>query len=133
MTGQIVTNIEPDWSRYDGCMKIPVVGESFRQEALVAVSHCPPTGRHGYECSAELVLEPDNPQDKFAVRVEIQGRHVGYLSRGTARRLGKRLRGLKAEGQPAICMAYVGRGPDNPNLGVVLRLPYNGNILQGRS
>jgi hypothetical protein len=133
MTGQVVTDIEPDWSRYDDCMRINVVGESFYQPALIEVSHCPPSGRHGYECSAELVLEPDNPHDKFAVRVEIDGRLVGHLSRGTARRLGKRLRGLKSEGKQAICMAYVGRGDDHPNLGVTLRLPYDGEILQGKT
>lgn len=133
MTGRVVTDIEPDWSRYDGCMKVPVVGESFYQPALIAVSRCPAEGRYGYECSAELVLEPENPHDKFAVRVEVQGQLVGHLSRGTARRLGKRLRSLKAKGTPAICMAYIGRGDDNPNLGVNLRLPYNGEILQGKS
>jgi hypothetical protein len=134
MTGEIVTDIEPDWGRYDDCRKINVVGESFYQPALIAVSLCPPGKKpHGYECSAELVLEPDNPEDKYAVRVEIEGELVGYLPRGTAKRLGKRLRGLAVDGRPAICMAYVGRGPDNPNLGVVLRLPYSGEILQGYS
>lgn len=134
MTGEVVTNIEPDWSRYEGCRKVNVVGESFYQPALRAVSHCPNGDEpHGYECAAELVLEPDNPHDKFAVRVEIDGQLVGHLPRGTAKRLGKRLRGLAAEGNAAVCMAYVGRGADNPNLGVVLRLPYNGEILQGYS
>jgi hypothetical protein len=134
MTGEIVTEIEPDWSRYDGCRKISVVGESFYQPALKAVSRFPGgDGPHGYECSAELVLEPDNPEDKYAVRVEVDGRLVGHLPRGTAKRLGKRLRALAAEGKPAICMAYIGRGAENPNLGVVLRLPYNGEILQGYS
>ncbi|MBS1892232.1 MAG: hypothetical protein JST59_13130 [Actinobacteria bacterium] len=58
----------------------------------------PPDGDepHGYECSAELVLDPKNPHDKFAVRVEVNGRLVGHL-------------------------------------GVVLRLPHNGEILQGYS
>lgn len=134
MVGEVVTDIEPDWSRYDGCRKINVVGESFYQPALISVSRCPDgVSPHGYECSAELVLEPDNPYDKFAVRVEVDGHLVGHLPRGTAKRLGKRLRGLKAEGKAAICMAYIGRGPDNPNLGVVLHLPYDGEILQGYS
>jgi HIRAN domain len=132
MEGRVVTGVKPDWSRYDDCMKVSVAGESHYQEALIAVSECPEEGEHGYECSAELVLEPDNPHDKYAVRVEIKGQHVGYLPRGTAKRLGKRLRGLKEEGRQAICMAYIGRGTDHPNLGVNLRLPYNGEILQGK-
>lgn len=132
MTGRVVTGEQPDWSRYDNCMQVSVVGESHYQDALVRVSKCPPSGEHGYECSAELVLEPDNPHDKFAVRVEVDGEHVGYLPRGTAKRFGKRLRGLKEQGEKAICMAYIGRRPDHPNLGVNLRIPYDGEILQGK-
>ena len=132
MTGKVVTAIDPDWSRYDDCMKLSVVGESHYQAALIEASECPPTGKHGYECSAELVPEPDNPHDKFAVKVLVKGRHVGYLSRGNAKRYGKRIRGLNSEGRQALCMAFIGRGGENPNLGVTLRLPYNGEILQGR-
>jgi hypothetical protein len=133
MTGKVVTGLPVDWSRYDDCMRVKVVGESHYQDALIRVSQCPPTGEHGYECGAELVLEPDNPYDKFAVKVMVDGRHVGYLSKGTAKRLGKRLRGLQAEGRPAICMAYIGRAAEgNSNLGVSLRIPYDGVILQGR-
>jgi hypothetical protein len=29
-------------------------------------------------------------------------------------------------------MAYIGRGGENPNLGINLRLPYDGEILQGK-
>jgi hypothetical protein len=76
--------------------------------------------------------DADNPHDKFAVRVEVDGEHVGHLPRGTAKHFGKRLRGLKGQGKKAICMAYVGRGPDHPNLGVSLRIPYDGEILQGK-
>jgi hypothetical protein len=129
MTGKVVTGQPTDWSRYDECMKVKVVGESHYQDALIRVSRCPPSGEHGYECAAALVLEPDNPYDKFAVRVEVSGELVGYLSSGTAKRLGKRLRSLD---RPPLCMAYVGRGPDHPNLGVSLRIPYGGEILQGR-
>lgn len=42
------------------------------------MSKCPPKGEHGYECAAELVLEPDNPYDKFAVKVMVDGQHVGF-------------------------------------------------------
>lgn len=98
------------------------------------MSKAPSRGEHGYECSAILVLDPENPHDKFAVRVEIDGELVGHLPRGTAKRLNKRLRGLASEGKRAICMAFIGRaGPGgNSNLGVSLRVPYNGEILQGK-
>jgi hypothetical protein len=133
MTGRVVTDVEPDWSRYDNCKRIDVVGESFYQAALLKVTGCGPSGGFGYECSAEMVLDPENPHDKFAVRVEIEGELVGHLKRGTAKNINKRLRELKAEGKRAVCMSYVGRGCDNPNLGVVLHVPYDCAILQGRS
>jgi hypothetical protein len=132
-TGRVVTDIEPDWSRYDDCKRIDVVGESFYQQALLEVTGCEGSGSFGYECSAEMVLDPENPHDKFAVRVEVEGKLVGHLKRGTARNINKRLRELKADGGHAICMAYVGRGSDSPNLGVVLHVPYDCAILQGRS
>jgi hypothetical protein len=40
-----------------------------------------------FECFAALVLEPDNPYDSNAVRVEIDGRLVEYLSRADAEEL----------------------------------------------
>jgi HIRAN domain-containing protein len=133
MSGKVVTGQPVDWSRYDDCMRVSVVGESHYQDALIRVSKCPPTGEHGYECAAELVLEPDNPYDKFAVKVMVDGLHVGYLPKGTAKRLGKRLRGLATSGRRAVCMAYIGRAASgNPNLGISLRIPYDGEILQGR-
>jgi hypothetical protein len=32
-----------------------------------------------------MIPENDNPHDRNAVRVEVEGRHVGYLSRETAK------------------------------------------------
>jgi hypothetical protein len=29
-------------------------------------------------------------------------------------------------------MAFIGRGGDHPNLGITLRIPYEGEILQGK-
>lgn len=130
-TGEVVTGRAPDWSRYDNCMRVSVSGESHYQDALIRVSKCPDDGgEHGYECSARLVLEPDNQYDKFAVKIMVDGEHVGYLPRGTAKRFGPRLRSLAASGKPAICMAYIGR-QDGAPLGVNLRLPYDGEVLQG--
>lgn len=131
-SGEVVTGRDPDWSRYDECMRVSVVGESYRQVALMRVSRCPPSGEHGYECSAELVREPENPHDPYAIKVEVDGEHVGYLPRGTAKRFNKRIRLLNEQGKRAICMAFIGRGGDNPNLGITLRIPYEGEILQGK-
>lgn len=132
MEGRVVTGEAVDWSRYDDCMQLNVVGESFYQDALIRVSKCPPSGEHGYECSAELVRDPENPHDKNAVRVEVDGEHVGHLPRGSAKRFNRRLRALEEEGKRAICMAYIGRAPDGEYLGISLRIPYDGEILQGK-
>ncbi len=62
----------------------------------------------------------------------VDGEHVGYLPRGTAKRFNKRIRLLNEQGKRAICMAFIGRGGDHPNLGITLRIPYEGEILQGK-
>lgn len=72
---------EDYWAKYDGTRKLSVVGESHYQEALMRVSGAPPSGEHRHDCTALLVLEPDNPHDPKAVMVQVDGECVGYLSR----------------------------------------------------
>jgi hypothetical protein len=69
-----------------GAFALPVVGESHYQETLQAI--CGPRSDDGEDrrVAARLVLENDNPYDSMAVRVDIQGQTVGYLSREHARR-----------------------------------------------
>jgi hypothetical protein len=58
--------------------------------------------------------------------VVVSGQCVGYLSRGVARLYGKRIRGMRSSGQPAICDAFIGGlvdGDENPNLGITLKFP----------
>lgn len=43
--------------------------------------------------TAYLIPEDDNPHDPKAVRVEVDGHKVGYLSRTNARRFRKRCKG----------------------------------------
>lgn len=106
---------------------VKVVGESFRQDNLWAVCGAKNTGAPvAVECIAELVPEPENPHDPRAIRVDVKGQHVGYLPRGSARLYGKRIREMRAAGQPTICDAFIGglqEGSDNPNLGISLRFP----------
>lgn len=128
------TRPDVDWSRFDNHMRLTVVGESFYQANLAKCSAAPARGEHRYECTACLVPEPTNPHDRFAVRVEIDGWHVGYLPRGSARRFHRRLAAMLADGQPTMCVAFVGRRAEgeNPNLGVSLRIPYDGALLSER-
>lgn len=72
---------------------LKIVGESYRQAALediveVAPEHGRVRGDDSAECpvTACLVLEDDNPHDDQAVKIMIEGRHVGYLSRADVRR-----------------------------------------------
>src|SRR5438876_10190111 len=70
--------------------------------------------------------QPDNPHDPRAIMVRVGGECVGYLSRGVARLYGKRIKEMRAAGQPAICDAFIGglvEGDENPNLGVTLKFP----------
>lgn len=117
------------WAKYDGTRKLSVVGESNYQAALLRVSNCPPKGEHRYDCTALLVREPDNPHDPKAVMVQVEGECVGYLSRHNAARFGPKVKAMEERGEPAICMAFIGRGPDHENLGIVLHIPYDGPLL----
>lgn len=53
-----------------------VVGESNYQEALAAA-----VDRHGRAVMAQLVTEPSNKYDRRAIRVDVDGRTVGYVPR----------------------------------------------------
>jgi hypothetical protein len=110
---------ETDPRPWDGRRNISVVGESNYQPALRKVSGAPASGEWSYECSAQLIPEPTNPHDPKAVMVQVDGECVGYLSRHNARVFGPRI----LEIGEVVCEAFIGRGPENPNLGVRLHLP----------
>ena len=120
--------VRSEWSliRLANAGRVEVVGESHYQPALQTI-----TGRRGWtdilcECSATLVPEPTNPYDANAVRVEIQGQTVGYLSRGDAAGYSPHLRQLAARQHRVCCDAVIaGRGPgsDTKNMGVFLHIP----------
>jgi hypothetical protein len=69
---------------------------------------------------------PSNPYDANAVMVQVDGLHVGYLSRGDAIDYGPAVRLLMEERRVIVCDARIaGRGPGNEtsNLGIFLQLP----------
>lgn len=76
---------------------LTVVGTSFRQVELEAV--CGPRTPRGYEKAVNAVVscEAGNRYDPKAVRIEIAGRHVGYLSRDNARAFRLRYGGNSVE------------------------------------
>lgn len=69
-----------------------IVGEASYQKNLIKIAGKKEETSKFYECSAKVVSEPTNKYDKNAVKVEINGLTVGYLSRAEAQRLvGKRI------------------------------------------
>jgi hypothetical protein len=95
-----------------------VVGESNYQRALRAA--CGP-GEVRHECEAVLFLEDDNPYDKKAVMVTVDGRCVGYLTREDARAYRRK---FKRFGKFAgFCPAKIfGGGQGKDNVGIWLDL-----------
>lgn len=68
---------------YRGAYKdLEIVGESYRQSAIKKLWR---QGGAQRTFEAELVPENNNPHDQNAVRVEIEGVHVAYLSRESAK------------------------------------------------
>jgi hypothetical protein len=107
--------------RADGSYAIEVVGESHYLDNLRSIAG---RGEVRLECAALLVPDDDNRHDKNAVKVIIQGKQVGHLSRKLAReyraKMAEQGMGDVVAEVPAI---IVGGGKDKPNLGVWLDLP----------
>jgi hypothetical protein len=97
---------------------LAAVGESHYQPALRAVAG---KGEVQHECQAELVLEDGNRYDALAVRVDVQGRTVAYLSRDDARKYRSQ---VKQYGNlRATCAAKIFGGGKGRSLGIWLDIP----------
>jgi hypothetical protein len=111
-----------------GTFEVEVVGESHYQDALERI--CGGRSEDGAEkyCRATLILDDSNPYDKKAVRIDVDGATVGYLSREGA---GVYRQRLKEAGHPRLrgtCDAVIRGGwdrgnGDTGNFGVRLDLP----------
>lgn len=102
-----------------------IVGTSKYQRELSRLMG--PKGEHGVDetCGAVLTPEPKNPYDKNAVRCEISGVHVGYLSRDDAKDFAKYFRRKKLS---SITVAATIRGgwknsKGEGNFGVAIEVP----------
>jgi hypothetical protein len=91
---------------------LPIVGESHYQDALQQI--CGPRTEEGTEqrVEARLVLENENPHDSMAVRVDINGMTVGYLSRDNARTYRRQLSKAGYGTDDAYCQAVIRGGWD---------------------
>lgn len=114
--------------RGNGKYRIDVAGESFYEGSFLEI--CGERTILGFrvESGARLELQDDNPHDKLAVRVMIQGHQVGHLSREDARSFRRLTRyGALAEHEVFECAAVICGGwdrgdGDKGNFGVRLDL-----------
>ena len=111
-----------------GEYNLKAVGTSKYQSALDEI--CGGKTDEGQERKVRAVLfhEDDNPHDKNAVRVDIEGRTVGHLSRSDARNYRKQLSALGHPSITAACSAMIVGGWDRGHgdagdYGVRLDLP----------
>jgi len=96
-----------------GGIEVPVVGESWHQSALLALTG----GRRRYggvdlELAAELIPDPDDRFDPAAVMVVIEGQVVGHLPRAWARRLSPVVERARNRTGIATCRAHIRGGWD---------------------
>jgi hypothetical protein len=113
-----------DW---DGSYTYEVVGESHhRSELLWLIQRAPEGQRANGEVWTLAILErePGNKYDRNAVRVMIDGKQVGYISKGHARAVGDFISRAEAHGAVGT-RAVIGwstYGGDNAPIGVRLDL-----------
>ena len=111
-----------------GTYEFDIVGESKYQEALESICGGRTEDSAALQTEAALVLEDSNAYDNMAVRVDIQGQTVGYLSKKDARNYRKQLRQLGHPNITCSCNAMIVGGwersrSDRGHFGVKLDLP----------
>jgi len=97
--------------RGDGSYSVEVVGESFYRAHFQRICGDKAGTEAELFADAELVLEDDNPHDKKAVSIHVNGLKVGHLSRDMARNVRKALAsdGISGHARYACgCRVYCG-------------------------
>lgn len=84
-----------------------IVGESHYQAAIKAARK-----RYGERCPASMVFEDDNPYDKQAVAILIDGQKIGHLSRDDAREYRKLFAKEGIDPSRVACHARIFGGGD---------------------
>lgn len=112
----------------DKIFEIDIVGESHYQEALEMICGGYTEEGHKLQIVAELIYEDENEYDNKAIRIDIKGDTVGYLSREDARLYRKRMKELGYEGNTVGCQAIIiggwdRGGNDKGSFGVKLYFP----------
>ena len=99
---------------------IPAVGEANYQNDLGALGGGSVRSDKAAFFDASLVLEDSNPYDDQAVRVDVGGRTVGYLSRDHARQFRARVTEAGLAGETTCRCKMIG---SSGRIGVWLDLP----------
>jgi len=108
-----------------GSDRIEVVGESFYRPALRELSAASTGSQVGRLYQAALVCDPANPYDRNAVKVMVEGRHVGHLPRELAALVTDRISELTSLNGEVTCAAEIrGSGPEFGQ-GVVLSVDFD--------
>jgi hypothetical protein len=96
----------------DGHFDVDVIGESHYQDNLEAI--CGERNPDGEDriLDAVLVLDDANPYDPNAVRVDIEGQTVGYLSRDVAPHFREYMANLGHQSVSFQCQANIRGGWD---------------------
>jgi hypothetical protein len=102
---------------YSGDETLEVVGESFHQDTLWKLVGGRTTEPVRCEILAVLVPEPDNPKDRNAVMVLIEGKCVGHLSREDAAAYLPGLLRLASKGPVELEGGIFGGGPREDGIG----------------
>lgn len=100
-----------------------VVGESHYRPALASITGNRILPGLGMKAMAALVCENDNRFDTNAVRVDVRGKTVGYLSREDALDYRRRLRDAGMGESTQWVAARIGGGGEGRHYGVYLDLP----------
>jgi hypothetical protein len=110
-----------------GHFDFEVVGESNYQDAITSI-----VGDHGDQPPADIfnaviIPENDNKYDALAIRIDIDSKTVGYMSREDARSFRRRLGAKKMKNQVTTCAAmivggFITRNGDRASYGVRLDL-----------
>ncbi len=109
------TQLQPAWVEGNEEFKLPVVGEFHYQSTFEEI--CGPRTEEGENrvVTAVLILDNTNRYDNNAVRVEVEGKTVGYLSRSDASTFRTRLQNERVTAQHFTCKANIRGGGRSEN------------------
>lgn len=129
--GRLMNDDRVDWSRFEDCRRVSVVGYDFHQPGLRAVTGGQMRPDLRYECRARLVREPDNEHDVNAVKVMVGDQKIGYVKAGSAKRMQKRLRAMTEAGTVEDYTCLIRIRDASGTLQAHLQVPYSSELLKG--